>query len=78
MMGHVVGHSDAIIEKEMACTDCWEQIKRSWEMLLALSRISADQETAASMSSTVPAFTRNVAMRKATVATVTAKRVRFH
>ena len=62
----------------LSCTDCWEQIKRSWEMLLALSRISADQETAASMSSTVPAFTRNVAMRKATVATVTAKRVRFH
>ena len=63
----------------MACTDCWEPVKRTiWEMLQVLSRISADQETAASMSSTVPAFTRNVAMRKATVATVTAKRVRFH
>ena len=63
----------------MACTDCWEPVKETiWEMLQALSRISADQETAASMSSTVPAFTRNVAMRKATVATVTAKRVRFH
>ena len=64
----------------LSCTDCWEPIKRyAWEMFQVLSKVSPAQETAASMSSTVPAFTRNVAMRKATVvATVTAKRVRFH
>ena len=56
-----------------------EPVKETiWEMFQVLSRVSADQETAASTSSTVPApvFTRPVAARKVAIASV--KRVRFH
>ena len=62
----------------LSCTDCWEPVKEKiWEMFQVLSRVSAAEETAPGMSSTTPAFPHNVAMRKAAVATVTARRARY-